>query len=345
MPKRVRCVIGAWIFVLVAVVFCVAGAEAGQIGHYMPDVLNIRDLVVAPKGFYAADYSPYYSSDGSYKGNEKVKTIQAGRMIQLPSGGQIEITATADVNLSVTSYGSSPTFIWSTGEQFLGADYQFILAPYIGYQKVKFEGEVTLGGPGIILPGDIARASVSKEDTSSGFGDLYVQPVMLGWHQEKWDFSLYYGFYAPTGEYDKSSLANVGYGFWSHELNFATYYYVDKQKATALFLDMNYEYNTRKEGSDVTPGQNVGFVYGISQYLSEQLEVGINGASLFKVTGDTGSDVRNKEASDYTHSAGAQLSYWIIKHKLNLSGRCSWEYAASGRTKGTLASLNVVYAF
>ena len=47
-------------------------------------------------------------------------------------------------------------------------------------------------------------------------GDLYIQPLWLGWHSQHLELSGSYGFYAPIGKYRAGSLDNVGLGYSTH---------------------------------------------------------------------------------------------------------------------------------
>ena len=47
----------------VATLATAVGTQAGELGHYMPGVLNIRDFFVPEPGFYYAQYHYLYSTD------------------------------------------------------------------------------------------------------------------------------------------------------------------------------------------------------------------------------------------------------------------------------------------
>ena len=42
----------------------------------------------------------------------------------------------------------------------------------------------------------------TAETSTFAPGDLFVQPLWLGWTLSHWDFAFGYGFYAPVGKYD-----------------------------------------------------------------------------------------------------------------------------------------------
>jgi hypothetical protein len=49
-------------------------------------------------------------------------------------------------------------------------------------------------------------------------GDLFVQPLWLGWGGARYDLSLGLGLYAPIGEYDEDADDNIGLGFWTGQI-------------------------------------------------------------------------------------------------------------------------------
>ena len=337
-------------FLLLVSVICLLGiaqlASAGEVGHYAPGIANPRDFVVPAPGFYYLQYNPYYSTDtyANDHGN-KVKSLEASRTVNIGGRFPVTVTASADVSLNVKAAGAQPVFALVTKKKLLGADYAMLIAPYVGYTSVEFKGKIT----GIAIDGIKIRHFKGNEleikQSASGFGDLYVQPLWIGWHGKKYDISLGYGFFAPTGGYDINKLANMGMGFWSHEVKLGGLYYVDKQKATALMANVTYEYNGKKDGEDIHPGQNVILEYGLSQYLSEWLEVGISGFGTFQVTENTGSDAMLKSFTSVNQGAGMYAGFWAIKNKLYISGKYLREFYSKNHTKGGWGALEVVYAF
>jgi len=333
-------------FVILLFIFLLCWAkDAFADGHYAAGVINLRDLVMPPKGFYYEQYNPFYYSDGYYNDQgKKLKTLEFNRSIRI-FGFPIDVRVDANIDLKIKSYAFSPTFIYSTGKKILGANYGFFISPSYGYLDGKLDIEVTkVAIDGIEIKG-LKGKHLKYEESRSGMGDLYVVPIWLDWSKERFDIFSTYGFYAPVGQYDEDHFLNIGQGFWSHELSLGGAYYLTKNKATAFVGNLNYEINGRKRDLDLRPGQNLGFEYGISQYLSERLEVCLTGYSVWQTTNDSGSDSRNKKTKDYVHGVGAQLGYWFVKDKFNASLRYTYEYKAKDRFKGQMASLNLTYVF
>lgn len=95
------------------------------------------------------------------------------------------------------------------------------------------------------------RVSVDR----SGFGDLFVQPLMLGTRFRHADLVAAYTFYAPTGRFEpRRASGGVGRGFWTHQFSLGGAYFLSRERqirASALF---SYDLNLRKHGIDIRRG-------------------------------------------------------------------------------------------
>jgi hypothetical protein len=291
---------------------------ARELGHYAPGVANIRDLAVPPApGFYYEQYNVHYSTD-TYKdrNGNGVDSIPTRR-------GAINIDPDIDI------YAITPVFMWVTEKKIWGGDYAFYIAPTIADNSVSASLS-TLNFTG----------SFGVENT--GMGDLFVQPLWLGWRGARYDLSLGLGLYAPIGEYDEDADDNIGLGFWTGQIQGAGYYYLDDQQASAFLLAGTYEAHTSKDGTDITPGDHFTLEYGFSQYLSQRLEVGVAGFSHWQVEDDKGMILLDNRVDTEVHGIGAQISYWATP-RLNISLKYMQEYNAKARTEGDWLMLNLTY--
>ena len=85
--------------------------------------------------------------------------------------------------------------------------------------------------------------------------------------------------------------------------------------------------------ADITPGDHFTVEYGVSQYLSQRLEVGLHGYYQRQVEGDSGSDgLLDVDDKSRVSGFGAQLSYWTTP-RLSLSFKYMEEYDARARAK------------
>ena len=324
----------ATVIILVLLLSFIQPVFAGG-GHYQPGYVNIRDFVEPPsKGFVALIYNPFYRS-GEYMADngKKLQPLTANRSVSINNAITVDATATADLNVKIFSYAINPVIFYCSDFNILGAKYAAGIAPSYNYVHARIDADVSAD---LSVNGTtVAAASrhIKVEDSDSGFGDLMVRPLMLDWGSDRYDIVFSYSFYAPTGSYERSKLANVGMGYWSHDLSVGGLYYFNK-KATAILYNATYEFNSRISGQDTNPGQNLVLEYGVDQFLNKRLEVGVTGSSYFQTTDDSGADARNKSNREMVHSVGGEADLWLIPNKFSITGRYFYQYYAENALKG-----------
>ena len=120
--------------------------------------------------------------------------------------------------MDVDAYAFAPTLIWVSPYEVFGAKYGAYVSLTLSNTSVGASLSTAAG------------SGRGAEESQFGLGDLFVQPLWLGWAREHWDFALGYGFYAPTGKYDTETVTlpivgpltsaaadNLGLGFWTHQ--------------------------------------------------------------------------------------------------------------------------------
>jgi hypothetical protein len=301
---------------------------AGELGHFGPALADIRDYVMPAKpGFAFKLYTYYYTADTFRNFNgDKVSTIP------LPGGG----TATLDVDVGI--YVIAPAFLFISDWEVLGGHYGAYIVPTFGNSSVGASLRTQTGlGAGV-------------DESEFGIGDLFVQPLWLGWNREHWDFTVGYGFYAPIGKFDSSDADNIGLGFWTHQLQGAVAWYPWKERGTAVVGAFTYEFNQEVEDSDVTPGQRASFNLGVSQYLplgqsGFLLELGALGYGQWQVTDDTGSDAFRPGVHDRIYGIGPQIGLTYVPWEAAATFKWAHELGAEDRFEGDNFTLNFAVAF
>jgi hypothetical protein len=328
-----------------ALALTTAVARAGTVGHYTPGILDIRDYAVPDPGFYGIVYNYYYTSDrlNDAGGNQ----INSVRINPGPGPG-----VTLPVSVNVNIYALSPVIMWVAPLPLDGLKYSAYIAP--SFVNGDMSAEIsTIRGSG-------------RNPSSSQFnvGDLFVEPVWLGYTLTNWDFALGYGFYAPVGTYNTSTINlpivgsvkyaspdNTGLGFWTHQIQGSTYWYPWADKRMAVMAALTYEINQKNEDFDITPGENLTLNWGISEYLpltkSQKLllEVGPQGYDSWEITHDTGSDASSADVLDQVHAVGGQVGVSYVPWNAALDFLCFEEYSSVGRFQGQSFSINLLVKF
>jgi hypothetical protein len=291
-----------------------AAAQEGT--HYMPGVFNIQDFAVPPPGVYFQNFLFAYSTSTFRDRNgDRVESI-----------GPIPLEIDLDVIVDF------PVVYWISDKKLLGANFGVVVG--VPIQNADIAAQLpTLG--------------LDADESNFGFGDLMIEPLMLGWHQGRWDYYAGYIFYAPTGEYDEGASDNLGLGYWTHEVQGSIVYRGGENRLWTAGGLFTYDLHTNREGVDIQPGDNVTIEWGVSKILLPSLiELGVTGYSQWQVTDDDGSDVtRDPEIHDQAHALGGQFSWTSQSQKVNLAFRYLAEFAVEDRFEGDLGVFTFTYVF
>jgi len=125
-----------------------------------------------------------------------------------------------------------------------------------------------------------------RRSTSYPFRDIYVQPVILGWHIPHADITAGYSFFAPTG------AGSAGLHMWVNEINFGTTIYPDTKKKWNVGTMLYYDFNGTKNNADIKVGDILTLQGGLGRsFLKGAANVGAAYAAQWKITPDSGSDI------------------------------------------------------
>ena len=302
-----------------------------QTGHYSPAFSNIRDMAKGAPGLAIVWYNQYMYANkyGDKDGNLYEEIPLDFFFPELPA-----------VNLSVDigSFATVPAVFYGVPKPVLGGA-QWMIGIVPSY--VRADASVLTEQRGGVIDPDLNQQGSA---TITGFGDLYVAPLGLTWGWDHFDLTFYYGFTAPTGRYETGADDNMGLGFWTHQPQLFTYYYPKVDQSTALMLGLTYEYNTKVKGEDFDPGNRFSLEYGISQYVSERLELGIMGGHNWQITEDTGEDVFwDSSVKDKKSTLAFTAGYWVWSQRLQLNFKYGFDYGVRQRFKSNMFMLNATF--
>ena len=279
-----------------------------QSGGYLPGISGVRDYANPGKeGFFVLDFNIFINASDFYDRNQNKTTS----LDLFPKIGE-----PLPFNVDISGYINSFMFVYASQKlSFLGgAQYMFIAAPNFATSNTRVAlGQLINGG--------------TIDGGGSGFGDLTISPIMLSWGLEKFDFSTSYLFAAPTGKYNTGGEDNIGIGYWSHIFQSTAYYYPSPDKSTAILVMPSYEFHGKIKDADVKPGSRLILEYGVSQYLSERLELNLQGGQSWQIGEDSGADVYwDKSVKDQMSTFGASLGYWLLSDKFYANVKYSFTY-------------------
>lgn len=163
-------------------------------------------------------------------------------------------------------------------------------APFIWYVS---DFKILGGNYGALAALPIVNAALEapvfglQQETGFDFGDLWIQPLNLGWHTPRADFMSGFGFYAPTGTFEPFGDNNTGLGMWSFELFAGTTVYLDEAKSWSVATNAYWETHTDKEDTDIRVGDTLTLEGGFGRSFYEgALNVGVAYYAQWKLTED-----------------------------------------------------------
>ena len=280
-----------------------AATGAQAAGHYVAGVEGSQAASVPPPGMYYLGYLVNYNID-----DFRIP----GTSDNLPGHNSGTVTALAN------------RFVWITNYKLLGADY--------GMEAIVpvMRTSLTLNAAGI-------------SDSRTGVGDIYLGPLVLGWHGPQWDAVAAAGLWLDNAS--DSYPASPGKGFKSTMLTGGLTYYFDGAKTVSGAALMRYEFNGRNSAG-MRPGDQLTLEWGLGKSFGA-VSAGLVGYSQWQTTNDSGAGASANKAA--RHAVGAELVYPIPGAGVFLKGALYKEVSAKAGTgaqpKGSLLRFTLVKAF
>lgn len=186
-----------------------------------------------------------------------------------------------------------------------------------------------------IVSSAVTIPRIGADIGGGGIGDIYIEPISLGWAMKKGKVRAAYGVNAPTGVDSTTS------DYWGHQFTLGGTYNPGKTGLWQINASSVWEAHHKKLNSDVRVGNNVTFEYGVGRTFvrngGKQLyQFGVVGYSQFQLTNDSGTDVTplNIGEKDRVHAVGPEFGVILPTKKFNFLVRALPEYAARSRTRG-----------
>jgi len=149
---------------------------------------------------------------------------------------------------------------------------------------------------------------------------------MLGWKWGDLKTDVRFSVYAPTGEFEKGKLANVGKNYWTFEPAVLLSYLSSKigLEVTAF---AGLDFNTGNDSTDYQSGDQFHLDVTIAEHLpllGGFIGVGVSGYYYNQFTGDSGSGARLGKFEGMTVGVGPVLSYATKVCQTDLVAEVKW---------------------
>lgn len=291
---------------LSAVLMIGSQAVAQERGQYLPGFRGLNPVEQPPPGVTYVNFLFVYP----------------GANLMDRNGDQAQVTADIDLIADMNIFAFTPK------GKFLGGTYSAMIA-------------VPVVNGAITMPRVGASGSVS-----AAFGDLYIEPLSLGWAFKKGKIRAAYGFMPPSG------ARRVSSDYFGHQLSFGGTYHPDAHGLWQISGHSVWEIHHKKDHEDVTVGNNVTFEYGVGKTFvqnkgAQVYQLGLVGYSQFQLSNDSGKDVLpfNVGAKDRVFAVGPEFDFIIPKHHFNVLVRVLPEFGARSRTQGVTLVFGVGKSF
>lgn len=128
---------------------------------------------------------------------------------------------------------------------------------------------------------------VEEQRSGAAFGDVWIQPLNLGWHTPRADVMTGFSFYAPTGKYEPLGDDNAGLGMWSFELFAGTTIFFDEAKSWSFATNAYWETHTEKKDTEIKVGDVLTLEGGFGKsFAGGAISVGAAYFAHWKITED-----------------------------------------------------------
>jgi hypothetical protein len=275
-----------WILVAACIGLVGTNAHAQNRGVYPLGLSAINSGVSAAPGLTYNNSFLFYARDEQRGGNGEV----------LATGQQAVLL---DMN----------TLLWASGQQIATLG------------NARFSSAATIP----IANNSLSSSTQGAISGGGGLGDIYLQPVILGWHQDRADIRGIVGVLAPTGKFEAGAKDNVGNGYWTPVIAVGETFYLSADRATTISAFQMYEFHTTQSGTQIRPGETFDLDYSVMRafrfHAESRLQVGVIGYGAWQTTAKTGPGITPaEEAQRYrVNGLGVGMNLLLPTQKVTLS--------------------------
>lgn len=301
---------------LVSAVYAPAWAGEGGTSHVMPggNATMLDVPPTSPGGFL----KPMYVN---YRGNASAR---------VPTAAGVVTNLNASANTFVIGGG------YSFDKTILGGAHASVAA-FLPYSDITISGNsAALGG-------------VSIRNSVSGFGDMTVVPLLLGWKADNWQYDVLIPVYVPTGSYEKGRLGNTGLNYWTVDPTVGVAYSNAKTGLNAA-IHVGLAINTENSATNYKSGNILHLDAAVQQIIplgSGFATVGAEAWYFEQVSCDSGAGAILGCFKGRTAGLGPVLSYIHPMGTQALIVEFKWlpELETKNRLKGDYLWMKVAYKF
>ncbi len=299
-------------------------ADQGGISFWVPGQFGSLAAVPGQPGFnFATVY--YHTSVGASGAVAAQRQIEIGRLN--PRNVNLNLDLNVDLNARANLVFLVPGYIFET--PIFGGQLGVSMAAITGRNTATLDGALTasLGPLSVTRQGQIS-------DTATGFADLFPQAT-LKWNQGVHNWMVYGMTNIQVGSYDRTRLANLGYGHTAIDGGLG-YTYFDPAKGHEFSVVAGTTYNFTNKHTDYRNGQDYHIDAAAAQFLSKTFFVGAVGYYYDQFTADSGSPPIFGPVKSRVLGIGPQMGFILPMGEMQgyLNFKAYFESNANNRPDG-----------
>lgn len=191
---------------------------------------------------------------------------------------------------------------------------------------------------GLNVRADVPYKFLDRE----GLGDLFIEPLKLGWRFPRLDITTSYSIYAPTSQLNRQGLNQPQ---WVQQISAGGTVFFDDERSLRLSALTSYNIYGEKLNIDLKRGDAVQIQGGLGGRFFKVLDVGLAGYALWQVAADTGTalPVSARGLSEYAVGLGPEVGVLIPKLRSKLTARYEWDIEARSRLDGQVLMVSLTF--
>jgi hypothetical protein len=275
-----------------------ARADEGGVSFWVPGFFGSLAATPQVPGWSLATIY-YHTSVSAGPDVAFARQVPVGHLnVNFTGNVNAHLDADADLGLAI------PQYVFAT--PVLGGQAAVALITSVGSNRVSVDAALTgnlgLGGPGFTVGG-------SRADSVLGFGDVIPQ-ASLRWNSGVHNWMTYITGDIPVGAYDPDRLANIGLGHGAIDFG-GGYTYFNPQTGHEFSGVLGFTYNMTNPDTQYRSGVDAHFDWGVSQFLTKQLQIGLVGYAYDQLSCDSGTGDRVGCFESRVFGIGPQIGYII----------------------------------
>jgi hypothetical protein len=269
-------------------------ADEGGVSFWLPGLFG--SLAAAPvQPGWSMTAMEYYDSVHAGGDVSLAREVTIGRF-----NPTLRVDASASLHAHIDLGLLLPTYTFE--QRFLGAQTTVGVLFPVGKVDTTLQGMIS----GTLGPFGFSKFG-SRTDEVTAAGDL-IPIYQMRWNEGVNNFMAYVTGDIPVGEYDRTSLANIGIGHYALDGGLG-YTYLNPQTGHEFSAVAGLTHNYINPYTNYQNGLDFHLDWGASQFLSKQLLVGAVGYVYNQLTGDSGSGDRVGPFESRVIGVGPQIGY------------------------------------